>query len=230
MRPSISSTFRSDFNRLLCRLEQTVPFPVDPKEFYYSLFSEVFRPVFELKQELGAAAIDMTVQHRNTLTVLRQGMLAPIYLGVSTLGDDMYMRMLFAQRMPLPIESNETGDPHAAIGVLVTPRTHPHWQKIADWHERATALEEKLSAFRDVFERIEDDYEAMECWKELLSALGRRLRKKSPPSTALIRLDRRVSSLAREEFNELLAKAVLLPDIRPPHVWVGLNATATGER
>lgn len=229
MRPDIGATMRDDFNRLLSRMEQTVPFPGDIEEFYLSLFPRALQ-VFAFDPETGEGP-----EARNARTLFRRSLEVTVYCGAgSTVGRakvkagmhvsairDVYVRLAFPRRVPAPIAHIKSGSMDA-LGVLVLSGKNPYKNDVLRWANLADALEEKLLVCQQAFEAVEEDLNMQDHWPELLSALGRKPRKRLYDS-ARRKLDQCVPPEARQEINAILASAVILPDLQRPHAWVGLN-------
>jgi hypothetical protein len=190
---------------LLCRLEQTIPFPVNVEEFYSSLFP---KEVVEL-----AKVRTFDVEYRNLRSVLSTGTSATLIVGA---GGERFVRMSFANRLPVSHKSFQ----ESSLGLIVVPSSHPHCDAVCEWHAKATKFDEELSEaavlMRDALEGP-----LITAWPELAKAVG--IKNLKPASLrSRQNLAKLLDPRAKRKYDALLASALLLPKITPPHAWVGL--------
>lgn len=226
MRPTMDVTLRDTYNELLARMEQTVPFPMDVEEFYLSLFPSGLQPFMS---HVVADQADQ-VEARNARVLFRRSREVVVYCGNIPLDwaargkmRDLYIRLMFPFRVPAPIATVDT--PSDALGTVILPAKHPRRKELLDWAVKAQKLDTVLSRCQLAFEAVEEDIDLLEHWHELASATRQKIRKRRPPAAVLDRLNTRVPPEERQEINAILASAVILPDLKFPHAWVGLNQT-----
>lgn len=181
--------------RLLQRMEATVPFPMDIAEFHASLYPADF--VAAVRSNWATSAnVRGTVGRGSHVLV--------------DIGADRYIRLVSSEGLTAVVN-------HDGIGALQC-YSHPHMNEIEAWFVDATRLDARLTyAFEKMSDVLVED-EALAAWPELAHAVGiRKLRKPRPQ-----RLSKLIHANDRKEFDDLLARASLLPEPSSPHAWIGL--------
>jgi hypothetical protein len=187
---------------LMTRLEQTIPFPVNVEEFYSSLFPPGFMAF--------AATREFNIPLRNVRTVVTSGITATVMVG-----PDTFVRCTFSKPMPVP----RTSVNDKSNGLIVCPNDHPLWDQIRQWHSKASAFEIKVGAAEAMMMQVLGS-PALPAWGELHKAI------RTKPGRVSKRATEHLSDLmdpeTKKEYDDLLATALLLPETKTPHAWVGL--------
>jgi hypothetical protein len=186
----------------MARLEQTIPFPVNVEEFYASLFPPEFMAV--------AMSHKVDVPLRNMRAVTPRSSTATVMLA-----PDKFVRCAFSKPFPVPQDSLST----ASSELIACNRDHPALSGILEWYEKATMYDVRLAEAETVMVEVLGST-ASPAWQELHKAIG------TPPRRCTLRAQRRLSELMTEsqkrQFGDMLAAALLLPETKLPHAWVGL--------
>lgn len=202
-RGEAKSTPEHRIRSLITRLEQTIPFPMHVEEFYMSLFPPGYMDV--------AATRNFNIQLRNVRAVTSSGTEAVVMVG-----PDKFIRCTFSKPMPTPHASINT----TSSGLIVCNKDHPAIEAILKWHAEAVAYEARVSAAQSMMLQVLEST-AVTAWEELHKAIGTK-----KPRYATLRARQRLSELMDAEdkkiFDDMLAAALLLPDVKTPHAWVGL--------
>jgi len=195
---------RVHLSKLVSKLEQTVPFPYPVQEFYESLLPE------EFLRQLGEPPYG--TQHMNLQRAVTRHNVIHVELD-----PDSFFRIVMPHEVPAPFVGYSR--PFAAF--VLTMQT-PHYASVHDWFDAAQKLDWKLQAMhRQMKDTLKEGPAVVSSWpnfaKVIRSPHGRPTRK------AMDDLDLIVTSEQRDEYDALLAQAVLLPELALPHVWISHN-------
>ncbi len=201
-RPKNAEEPKDRVRRLMTRLEQTVPFPMNVEEFYSSLFPPGF--------------VDMVMTHEVTVPLHNMRNVTPRGNSATVMiAPDKFIRCEFAGLMPIPHATNNT----TSSGLIICNKDHPAIGKVLEWYSAAMSYDTLIggaeSAMTQALESV-----ASPAWQELHRAI------RTKPGHATLRARRRLSEIVSDDdkkvYDDMLAAAVLLPETKLPHAWVGL--------
>lgn len=187
---------------LMSRLEQTVPFPVNVEEFYSSLFPPGFMAF--------AATREFNIPLRNVRTVVTSGITATVMVGT-----ERFVRCTFSKPMPVPRMSVTD----SSNGLVICPAENPFSRQVLEWYLKASAFNSKLDAAVSTMQQVLGS-PTPHAWVELHKAIGTKPGRVS--KRAIDRLSDLMDPETKKECEDLLATALLLPETKTPHAWVGL--------
>ena len=202
---------RAHARRLFRRAEQMVPFPVDVEAFYMSMFPSAAHAWLE---SIGKD-VSNSVEQANFMRLFSRDTKATLFLP-SVVAGDSYVRLYFPQRMPIA---------NAVLSMsLSVPRSHPDYDAVCKWYDAALLHDARLDNYERAIEACMDDMDLLSCWPNLCGVLKHKPRRKV--SAAMVtRLHNAIDAPVQHEIDTFLASVTLLPDVRAPHAWVGLNET-----